>query len=311
MCNSLKHLFVILIFNYFLCIANDGYSITKEKDINQDNYDQTVNYLEINDPFENLNRKIFFFNAVIWHTVVIPFGRVYVKLPIELRNTFANYGNNYITEPTNMLYSVFDLDFEAIAVSFWRFTTNTIFGAFGTFDVAEDLNLHAYKKNLGDVLYFYHIPRGPYLMLPIMGPSTTRDFFGNLIAYFATSYFYMHFLIHDWAYMFCYQYMFNPFYIPFHNSGDIIWIGFGWQVFSWINELGQQGIRMALMSLENDPYITSRDDYYRYLSARETTYLHNRLQGIAPRTNICDYDAMIVLPEECKEDPKEYAIGVK
>ena len=68
---------------------------------------------------------------------------------------------------------------------------------------------------------------------------------------------------------------------------------------------------MALMSLENDPYITSRDDYYRYLSARETTYLHNRLQGIAPRTNICDYDAMIVLPEECEKDPKEYAIGVK
>ena len=110
MCHSVKYLITIPLFVNYLFITNNNLSFSKENNINLNNDNQT-NSRKINDPFEKINRKIFFFNAVIWHTVVIPFGRVYVKLPIELRNTFTNYGKNYITEPTNMLYSVFDFDF--------------------------------------------------------------------------------------------------------------------------------------------------------------------------------------------------------
>ena len=155
-----------------------------------------------NDPFEKINRKIFNFNLSFWDTILVPFENKWNKIPINIRQAINRSGENYIQQPTNIVYSVLDADLETMTISFWRFTINTIFGLFGIFDVASDLGLPKIKKTFSDILYFYHIPRGPYIMLPFIGPSNIRDTSGLLFGSLLTSYFFMSMFLHQTAYMF-------------------------------------------------------------------------------------------------------------
>ena len=139
------------------------------------------------DPFESFNRKIFAFNIVIYDKMLVPFSDWYNEnIPLAVRFTFKNIMQNFSTNTRDIILSVFDFDIEAILTSFWRWAIKSTFGVFGGDDVAHTVGLYAYEKSIGNILYFYHIPRGPYLMLPILGPSNLRDGIG-LLAYTLTT----------------------------------------------------------------------------------------------------------------------------
>ena len=265
-----------------------------------------------NDPLENINRSIFNFNVIFWDNVLVPFNRVWMKIPTDIRNTIHRYGENYHTTPRNMFYSVFDLDLKAISISFWRFTINTIFGLFGTFDVAADVGLKPYEKSLGDILYFYHIPRGPYLMIPLLGPSNLRDAAGTIIEWLLTSYFCMHWLIGDWTYLFSYQYVFHPLYLPFNKLMYTTWIGYFIKLPYYGNIIALQEPKIAFLTTSAiDRYNSFKTGYYQSQNKHEQEYIKLRYNGSINNTNICDYDGLIEQAEECSDDPKTYTFSNK
>jgi phospholipid-binding lipoprotein MlaA len=63
-----------------------------------------------------------------------------------------------------------------------RVAVNTVFGLFGVLDVASDMNLDRNKEDLGETLGYWGMPPGPYLVLPLLGPSTLRDAGGTAVA---------------------------------------------------------------------------------------------------------------------------------
>lgn len=302
----------ILFSNLFIgnyCLADDD-----DEDIfNEIEQTQEIEQKKSNDsdPFEKSNRKVFDFNMKIYDNVLIPFNQWYEdKIPLAVRWTLKNYIQNYTETPNDIIYSVLDFDVEGILVSFWRFTINTLFGMFGGDDVASLSNLQPYRKSLGKVLYFYHIPKGPFLMLPFFGPSTIRETSASIISLLFTNYFFMHFLIGKTAIMFSWQYII-PFY-PNGNQDVLRWLWLGWNLayyIRYINGLGSDARFTKESAL--DYYLSFRDTYLKTLENDEKKYMKMRMEGTTTRTNVCDYEAMIELPEECEEDPKSYSLGIK
>ena len=65
--------------------------------------------------------------------------------------------------------------------TFWRFFVNTIFGIGGLFDFASKFDLNVQQQTFGNTMMRYNMNYGAYIMLPILGPSTTRDFYGKVV----------------------------------------------------------------------------------------------------------------------------------
>ena len=313
LCKQL-YLFILLIFLFFININSSISNADEDDDIFAEADKIAINLKKNEyDPWEKFNRKIFVFNGLLSYHILIPFSKWYEKnLPIQVRWTFKNYMQNYTENATDILYSTLDFDLEAVAVSFWRFTLNTLFGMFGGDDVAYLVNLQPYRKSIGNVLQFYHIPRGPFLMLPFIGSTNLRDGIGIIASSLLTTSWITKPLLGDWFKVFYYQYTFSPFYIPFHTTNSLVWTSFGWSIGLAIHNFSEQGkIASTLNFSSSDIYIDARTQYYQMLEKNEKRYNDLRYNGATTRTNVCDYDAMIELPEECDDDPKTYDIGVE
>ena len=127
------------------------------------------------DPFEPLNRGVFSFNDAVDRTVLVPVATTYQKvLPSPVRtginNFFANLGDVW-----NFANSVLQLKPQNSAETFMRLNVNTFFGLGGLIDVASELGIDRHSEDFGQTLGRYGVPSGPYVVLPILGPSTVRD----------------------------------------------------------------------------------------------------------------------------------------
>ena len=266
-----------------------------------------------NDPFEKFNRKIFAFNVLFYDKLLVPIGNWYDDtLPPEVRLAIKNVLQNYSTTPNDIFFSVADFDLEAIVVNGWRFFTNTLFGFFGIDDIASSLNLTQRRKTFDNVLYFYHIPRGPYIMLPLIGPSNLRDTIGIAIGGLSTSYFTMYFLIGNYAYLYSYANYFNPLLIPFNGGLNAMsWVSFGATGLNWARIALEKNTTIKFLSSNTiDRYANFRAAYYQSLDKTEKEYNDARFNGKTTRYNICDYDALDDLPYDCTEDPKAYSLTI-
>ncbi len=136
------------------------------------------------DPLEPMNRAVFNFNEMVYDNVFDPVARGYKKVtpdPIELvvGNFFSNL--NDVVVITN---SVLQLNYKSAIASSTRLLINTTFGIFGLIDIASDLsaasdiNLNKRNEDFGQTLGHYGIGSGPYIVLPLLGPSSARDTFG-------------------------------------------------------------------------------------------------------------------------------------
>jgi phospholipid-binding lipoprotein MlaA len=127
------------------------------------------------DPFEPMNRVTSTFNAGVDAAVVKPLAQVYKFVtppPIRMMvgNFFGNL-NDLWTGANNLLQGK-----PKNAVSdFTRFTVNTVWGLLGLVDIASDLGLEKHNEDFGQTLGVWGVSPGPYLVLPILGPSSVRD----------------------------------------------------------------------------------------------------------------------------------------
>jgi phospholipid-binding lipoprotein MlaA len=136
------------------------------------------------DPLEGLNRTIFTVNDKVDQYALKPVAKGYVFItpqPVRdsITNFFSNIGDVYIAA-NNLLQLKITDGVEDIM----RIVINTVFGVGGLFDVATLAKLPKHENDLGLTLGHYGVPAGPYLVLPLFGPSTVRDAVGSIGNYY-------------------------------------------------------------------------------------------------------------------------------
>lgn len=127
------------------------------------------------DPLEPMNRRIASFNDVLDDNLLKPAAtgyRDYTPQPVQtgVSNFFRNLSDVWSTVNNGL-----QLKGRETAESCLRVVVNTIFGIYGLFDVATEIGLQRHPEDFGQTLGFWGVDSGPYLVLPVLGPSTVRD----------------------------------------------------------------------------------------------------------------------------------------
>jgi len=129
------------------------------------------------DPWEKYNRAIFSFNDWFDRNLFVPVAKGYIAItPEVVRTGVGNFFSN-LGEPFSMVNNLLQGDIEGSGTSIMRFLTNTVFGFFGVMDVATEIGMRKNEEDFGQTLGAWGVEQGNYLMLPFLGPSTTRDVF--------------------------------------------------------------------------------------------------------------------------------------
>jgi phospholipid-binding lipoprotein MlaA len=127
------------------------------------------------DPLEPMNRAVYGFNDGVDRVVLRPVATVYRDVTPRLvrtgvTNFFANLGDAW-----SFVNNLLQFKGEAAGDSFMRFNVNTFMGLGGVLDVASEMRIARHKEDFGQTLGYWGVPSGPYVVLPILGPSTVRD----------------------------------------------------------------------------------------------------------------------------------------
>ncbi len=127
------------------------------------------------DPLEPLNRKVYQFNDAVDTALVKPVAIAYQDFaPAPLRRGISNIFGN-LQDAWSFANNAMQLKGRAAADSLARFGVNTFMGLGGLLDVATAMNIERHPKDFGHTLGFWGVVPGPYLVLPLFGPSTVRD----------------------------------------------------------------------------------------------------------------------------------------
>lgn len=130
-------------------------------------------YTQDKDPFENVNRKIFTFNDTLDRNVFKPVAQGYSStVPTPVKNMVSNFFSN-LDDVIVTANDLLQFKFSQATSDGARVVFNTTFGIFGLFNVTDRLEKH--NEDFGQTLGYWGFPSGPYLMLPILGPSSIRD----------------------------------------------------------------------------------------------------------------------------------------
>lgn len=142
------------------------------------------------DPFERFNRGMTTFNENVDQAVLKPVATVYRDVTPSfartgVNNFFANLGDAW-----SFVNNVLQLRGQEAMESLVRFNVNTFFGLGGVLDIASEMNVDRHRQDFGLTLGRWGVPTGPYLVLPLLGPSTVRDTaalpvdsYGNLLTH--------------------------------------------------------------------------------------------------------------------------------
>ncbi len=142
-----------------------------------------ISYDEIYDPIEPINRAILSFNFFIDDIAIRPIVKTYkIIAPEPVEKGVSNFFSN-LKEPIRTVSFIFQGEFSKSFNSMGRFTFNTL-TSLGTFDLASKVGMEKNETDFGITLAKGGVSSGPYLVMPIIGPSNVRDFSGNVIEYF-------------------------------------------------------------------------------------------------------------------------------
>ena len=127
------------------------------------------------DPFESLNRRIHHFNLFFQAKVLRPVTDFYLRHTTEsVRYRVGNAVAN-LAEPLNAMSGLVAADMDVAANAAARFGINSILGIGGLYDAATPLGFPARPYDLATAACNWGVPTGPYVVLPVLGPSTLRD----------------------------------------------------------------------------------------------------------------------------------------
>jgi len=133
------------------------------------------------DPLESFNRGVFSFNKGVDDAVLRPLARGYeAVLPSFARTGVRNFFSN-LNDVTVLANDILQLKLEQSSFDFMRLTVNTTFGLFGLLDVASEMGLRKHNEDFGQTLGRWGVGTGPYLVLPLLGPSNFRDTVGYVV----------------------------------------------------------------------------------------------------------------------------------
>jgi len=188
----------------------------------------------VDDPIEPVNRGIFWFNGKLDDYIMTPAAKGWsLILPAPARKSVSNFFQNLLT-PIDFINNLLQVKFERSGLIVARFGVNTTVGILGLFDPATDWGLERYHEDFGQTLGFWGVPPGPYLVLPLWGPSNPRDAVGLAADSFSTIY---------------------PFFIPYYYTLGSAGVGFvnaRANVLTEVDELKRASL---------DYYVAVRDAY--------------------------------------------------
>jgi phospholipid-binding lipoprotein MlaA len=141
--------------------------------------DATADFKETNDPWEPTNRVFYAINDGLDTVIMRPLAlgyRAVVPEPVRtgIHNVLSNLGT-----PVELSNDILDAKPRRAGDTTMRFLLNTTIGVVGIFDVAKDLGYPDHDNDYGATLALWGVSEGPFLFLPVLGPSNPRDFLGT------------------------------------------------------------------------------------------------------------------------------------
>lgn len=148
-----------------------------------ENRKSAAEYFRVYDPWEGMNRRIYVFNYYFDRYFFLPAVETYRFITPDfaerrISNFFGNLGQSSV-----MVNSLAQGKGRKFMRSLGRFSINSILGIFGFFDVATELDMPRDYEDFGLTLAHYGVSDGPYLILPILGPSNLRDGTGTVLGF--------------------------------------------------------------------------------------------------------------------------------
>jgi len=142
---------------------------------------QSYDDQKIPDPFKKVNRVSYNFNVALDLALIRPVATGYKNVtPGFVRTGVSNFLSN-LNEPRNFINNLLQLKFERSLQSFARFTFNSTIGLGGLIDFMSITNsIPKQPEDFGQTLAFWGAKPGPYIYLPLLGPSTVRDVIGRI-----------------------------------------------------------------------------------------------------------------------------------
>jgi phospholipid-binding lipoprotein MlaA len=133
------------------------------------------------DPFESFNRTMFDLNIILDKAIGRPLAELYQAiLPFEARDSIRNFIRN-LSSPVVLANDLLQGEGERASDTTMRFLINSTLGIGGLFDTAYDMGFKYHSEDFGQTLAVAGIKEGPYLVLPIFGPSNFRDAAGKAV----------------------------------------------------------------------------------------------------------------------------------
>lgn len=127
------------------------------------------------DPLEPLNRQIFQFNDAVDAAVLKPVAVAYRDYtPVKVRHGINNFLGN-LEDAWSVVNNGLQFKARPTLDSLMRVGINTTMGIVGLFDVASEMSIERHTKDFGHTLGYWGVPPGPFLILPLLGPSSVRD----------------------------------------------------------------------------------------------------------------------------------------
>jgi len=148
---------------------------------------------DINDPLEPMNRIFFSFNEGLQDALIRPVAYTYNDVfPVTFRAGMRNFVV-YLSSPVTLANDLLQGDITAAMKTVSRFMVNTV-GLVGIADLASELGMDGPKEDFGQTLAVWGVGEGPYLVLPVLGPSNPRDAVGKYVvdSYFDPLGLYLH-----------------------------------------------------------------------------------------------------------------------
>ena len=146
---------------------------------------------EINDPFEDINRVTHNINDTLDNAIAKPVAEVYGEITPEfIQNRVTRFFKN-LAEIDTFINQLLQGKPKLALNDFGRFTINSTIGLYGLFDPATKLGLQAHDEDFGQTLGVWGVPDGPYIVLPVIGPSNARDLLSRPISSFLSGTFAM------------------------------------------------------------------------------------------------------------------------
>ncbi|GGH33576.1 phospholipid-binding lipoprotein MlaA [Cribrihabitans marinus] len=141
---------------------------------------------EIFDPYENVNRGVHGFNRGVDRVFFRPASKGYVAVvPAPMVTSFNNFAEN-LSNPSMMVDYLLQGKPREAGIALGRFLLNSTFGVAGLFDPATEMNIPQIDTDFGETLHVWGFGEGPYVELPLYGPSTRRDAVGVVVNLFTS-----------------------------------------------------------------------------------------------------------------------------